>query len=51
MGIDLIKGIGTAVIIIQTLLGSRKIFLANTAYIPAFYINLAYLKKFNNKNL
>ena len=33
------------------LLGPRELFLANAAYVPAFYINLAYLKKFNKKNI
>jgi len=50
-GINPIKGIGTVAITIQTPSGPRKIFLANAAYIPAFYTNLAYLKKFNNKNV
>jgi len=31
--------------------GFRKILLADAVYIPAFYINLAYLKKFNCKNI
>jgi len=48
---DPIKGIGTAVITIQTLLGPRKIFLASAVYVLAFYTNLACLKKFNKKNI
>ena len=36
-----------AVITIQILLGFKRILLANTIYILAFYINLTYLKKFN----
>ena len=51
MGLDPIKGIETAVIIIQTLLGPKKILLTKAAYILAFYINLACLKKFNYKNI
>jgi len=50
-GLNLIKGIGMAVITIQTPLGPRKILLADAAYVPAFHINLAYLKKFNNKKV
>jgi len=33
------------------LLGPRELFLANAVYIPAFYTNLACLKKFNKKNI
>ena len=40
-----------AVITIQTPSGPRKIFLASAVYIPAFYTNLACLKKFNKKNI
>jgi len=33
------------------ILGPKKILLANAVYILTFYINLAYLKKFNYKNI
>jgi len=46
-----IEGIGTAAITIQTPLGPREILLAEAAYVPAFYTNLACLKKFNDKNV
>jgi len=48
---DPIEGVKTAVVTIQTPLGPRELFLANAAYIPAFYTNLACLKKFNKKNI
>ncbi len=32
-------------------LGPREILLAKAVYIPDFYINLAYLTKFNNKDV
>ena len=51
MGLNLIKGIETAAITIQTLLGPKRILLAKAVYILVFYINLAYLKKFNYKNI
>jgi len=50
-GLDPIEGIGTAVIIIQTPSGPRRILLADVAYVPAFHTNLACLKKFNNKKV
>ena len=50
-GIVPIKGIGTAVIIIQTPSGPREILLAQAAYVLDFHTNLAYLKKFNDKNV
>jgi hypothetical protein len=46
-----IKGIRTAAITIQTPLGPREILLAKAAYIPDFHTNLAYLTKFNNKDV
>ncbi len=42
---------GTVVIMIQTLLGLKKILPAKVVYIPNLYVNLAYLKKFNDKNI
>ena len=33
------------------LLGPKEILLVEAAYIPAFYTNLAYSGKFNNKNI
>jgi len=50
-GLDLVKGIGTVAVTIQTLVGPKRILLANIVYIPAFYTNLAYLDRFNNKNI
>jgi hypothetical protein len=47
----LIKGIRTAAVTIQTPSGPREILLAEAAFIPDFYINLASLTKFNNKDV
>ena len=51
MGIDLVEGVGTAVITIRTLLGPKKIFLADVAYVLGFYINLACLREFNDRDI
>jgi len=50
-GLDPVEGIGTVAVIIQTPTGPKRILLANAAYVPAFYTNLACLDKFNNKNI
>src|SRR5258708_6669170 len=46
-----VKGIGMAAITIQTRSGPREILLAKAVYILDFHTNLAYLTKFNNKDV